>query len=407
MNSRTITRAEYEDISYPGLGLTFEKARKLKEFLDSKKLSKALDFKLSGIKTGSYVGVIKYSDFQLNIIPKIIGDTNSVCLENLAFMLSYTRQLTIHTTGAAQLTNCQNPFLEVLIAHYADVLLKALSRQVPHRYEPREENLATIKGKILFAQNIRHNFGNLAQTYCQFDEFTSDNLLNQTLKFVSHALQKLTGVSQTRQKLLKINAVYDEVTLRPITYAETQKIILNRNQTIFKEPLELAQMFLQNSTISLHNHTFTNLAILFDMNKLFEEFVYVALKRTYPKWNIKAQNTKLIISSINNIPNTDYTIRPDIIVNGNTIIDTKYKIIDLPNHKPSEADIYQMLAYSKFYGVKNIILCYPTYQKNYHLLSVLEDNDCSITLLTLDLHQKLTKKYIQDKFISYFQSNIF
>ena len=49
MNSRTITRAEYEDISYPGLGLTFEKARKLKELLDSKKLSKALDFKLSGI----------------------------------------------------------------------------------------------------------------------------------------------------------------------------------------------------------------------------------------------------------------------------------------------------------------------------------------------------------------------
>lgn len=399
MNSRTITRAEYEDISYPGLGLTFEKARKLKEFLDSKKLSKALDFKLSGIKTGSYVGVIKYADFQLNIIPKIIGDTNSVCLENLAFMLSYTRQLTIHTTGAAQLTNCQNPFLEVLIAHYADVFLKALSRQVPHRYEPREENLATIKGKILFAQNIRHNFGNLARTYCKFDEFTPDNLLNQTLKFVSHALQKLTSVSQTRQKLLKINAVYDEVTLRPITYAETQKIILNRNQTIFKEPLELAQMFLQNSTISLHNHTFTNLAILFDMNKLFEEFVYMALKRTYPKWNIKAQNAKLIIASINNIPNTDYTIRPDIIVNGNTIIDTKYKIIDLPNKRPSESDIYQMLAYAKFYGIKNIILCYPTYQKNYNHLSVLEDKGCSITLLTLDLHQKLTEQNIYLTFV--------
>lgn len=44
MNSRTITRAEYEDISYPGLGLTFEKARKLKEFLDSKKTFQSLGF---------------------------------------------------------------------------------------------------------------------------------------------------------------------------------------------------------------------------------------------------------------------------------------------------------------------------------------------------------------------------
>lgn len=402
MASQPITKTEYKDISYSELGLTFEKARKLKEFLDSKKLSKALDFKLSGIKTGSYVGVIKYADFQLNIIPKIIGDTDSVCLENLAFMLSYTRQLTIHTTGQAQLTNCQNPFLEVLIAHYADVLLKALSRQVPHSYETRAENLATIKGKILFAQNIRHNFGNLARTYCQFDEFTPDNLINQTFKFVSHALHKLTSVSQTRQKLLKINAVYDEVTLRPITYTETQKIILQRNQTIFKEPLELAQMFLQNSTISLHNHTFTNLAILFDMNKLFEEFVYMALKRTYPKWNIKAQNSKRIIQSIGDIPDTAYTIRPDIIVNGNTIIDTKYKIIDLPNKRPSESDIYQMLAYSRFYGIKNIILCYPAYQKNYHLLSVLEDKECSITLLTLDLHKKLTESYLQRIFYESF-----
>lgn len=392
MASQPITKTEYKDISYSELGLTFEKARKLKEFLDSKKLSKALDFKLSGIKTGSYVGVIKYADFQLNIIPKIIGDTDSVCLENLAFMLSYTRQLTIHTTGQAQLTNCQNPFLEVLIAHYADVLLKALSRQVPHSYETREENLSTIKGKILFAQNIRHNFGNLARTYCQFDEFTPDNLLNQTLKFVSYALQKLTGIPQTRQKLLKISAVYDKVTLRPVAYTETQKIILNRNQTIFNEPLELAQMFLQNSTISLHNHTFTNLAILFDMNKLFEEFVYMALKHTYPQWNIKAQNSKSIIQSIGGIPDTAYTIRPDIIVNENTIIDTKYKIIDLPNHKPSEADIYQMLAYAKFYGIKNIILCYPRYQQHYNHATVLEDKNCSITLLTIDLHQKLTEE---------------
>lgn len=402
MNSRTITRAEYEDISYPGLGLTFEKARKLKEFLDSKKLSKALDFKLSGIKTGSYVGVIKYSDFQLNIIPKIIGDTNSVCLENLAFMLSYTHQLEIHTTAQAQVTKTQNPFLEVLIAHYADILLKALSRHIPHSYETREENLPTIKGKILFAQHFRQNFANLSRTYCQFDEFTTDNLLNQTLKFVAHALQKLTSVSQTRQKLLKINAIYDDVTLRAVSYTETQKIILNRNQTIFKEPLELAQMFLQNSTISLHNHTFTNLAILFDMNKLFEEFVYMALKRTYPQWNIKAQNTKLIITSINNIPNTDYTIRPDIVVNGNTIIDTKYKIIDLPNKKPSEADIYQMLAYSKFYGIKNIILCYPKYHQNYNRATALEDKNCSITLLTLDLHQKLTETYLQRIFYESF-----
>lgn len=396
-----ITTKEWDKVSYQTLGLNQEHAKKFQKFLEEKQLTHALDFGLEGITTCAHVGIIRFADFQLNILPKIIGEEDSLCLENLMFMLRYTRKLEIHSMDSAEISQTKQPFLEVLIAHYANILLNALQRHIPHQYETQEDNLPTVKGRILFAKNHLVNAANLARTYCQFDEFTPDNLLNQTLKFVSHALQKLTSVSQTRQKLLKINAVYDEVTLRSVAYTETQKIILNRNQTIFKEPLELAQMFLQNSTISLHNHTFTNLAILFDMNKLFEEFVATALEKAFPG-QVQTQKSRTIIDSIGGYANTSYSIRPDILFQNDTIIDTKYKILDLPNNKPSEADIYQMLAYSKFYGVKNIILCYPTYQKNYHLLSVLEDNDCSITLLTLDLHQKLTETYLQRIFYESF-----
>lgn len=396
-----ITTKEWDKVSYQTLGLNQEHAKKFQKFLEEKQLAHALDFGLEGITTCAHVGIIRFADFQLNILPKIIGEEDSLCLENLMFMLRYTRKLEIHSMDSAEISQTKQPFLEVLIAHYANILLNALQRHIPHQYETQEDNLPTVKGRILFAKNHLVNAANLARTYCQFDEFTPDNLLNQTLKFVSHALQKLTSVSQTRQKLLKINAVYEDVTLRPVAYAETQKIILNRNHTMFKEPLELAQMFLQHSTISLHNHTFTNLAILFDMNKLFEEFVATALEQAFPG-QVKIQNKLKIIEDIDGIPGTSYTIRPDILFGKDTIIDTKYKRLSLPEDKPSEADIYQMLAYSKFYGVKNIILCYPTYQKNYHLLSVLEDNDCSITLLTLDLHQKLTESYLQRIFYESF-----
>lgn len=398
---KQILTKEWDKVSYQTLGLNQEHAKKFQKFLEEKQLAHALDFGLEGITTCAHVGIIRFADFQLNILPKIIGEEDSLCLENLMFMLRYTRKLEIHSMDSAEISQTKQPFLEVLIAHYANILLNALQRHIPHQYETQEDNLPTVKGRILFAKNHLVNAANLARTYCQFDEFTPDNLLNQTLKFVSHALQKLTSVSQTRQKLLKINAVYEDVTLRPVAYAETQKIILNRNHTMFKEPLELAQMFLQNSTISLHNHTFTNLAILFDMNKLFEEFVATALEQAFPG-QVKIQNKLKIIEDIDGIPGTSYTIRPDILFGKDTIIDTKYKRLSLPEDKPSEADIYQMLAYSKFYGVKNIILCYPTYQKNYHLLSVLEDNDCSITLLTLDLHQELTESYLQRIFYESF-----
>ena len=385
-----ITTKEWDKVSYQTLGLNQEHAKKFQKFLEEKQLTHALDFGLEGITTCAHVGIIRFADFQLNILPKIIGEEDSLCLENLMFMLRYTRKLEIHSMDSAEISQTKQPFLEVLIAHYANILLNALQRHIPHQFETQEDNLPTVKGRILFAKNHLVNAANLARTYCQFDEFTPDNLLNQTLKFVSHALQKLTSVSQTRQKLLKINAVYEDVTLRPVAYAETQKIILNRNHTMFKEPLELAQMFLQNSTISLHNHTFTNLAILFDMNKLFEEFVATALEQAFPG-QVKIQNKLKIIEDIDGIPGTSYTIRPDILFGKDTIIDTKYKRLSLPEDKPSEADIYQMLAYNRFYNRKNIILCYPMTDEYYPRTTILEKKSISLMLLTLNIHQLLTK----------------
>ena len=384
---KQITTQEWKKISYAELGLNQEQAKSFKNFLEDKGLTTALDFQLDGIKTEAYVGTIRFADFQLNILPKIIGGNDSSCLENLMFMLRYTKKLEIHTIDSAEISKTKQPFLEILIAHYANILLNALQRHIPHHYETKEENLSAVRGRILFAENQLVNMGNLARVYCQFDEFTSDNLLNQTFKFVAQALCLLTAVPATRARLNKILAIYEDVELRAISYAQAKKILLNRNQLIFKDVLDLALLFLQHSTISLHNKTFTNLAILFDMNKLFEEFVATALEKAFPG-QVQTQQSRRIIDSIGGHANTSYSIRPDILFRHNTIIDTKYKILDLPDNKPSEADIYQMLAYNRFFNRQNIILCYPTFKQNYSQTTILETPNMRISLITIDLRKK-------------------
>ncbi len=388
---KQIKTKEWTKISYQELGLNQEQAKKFQQFLADKKLSQAIDFQLDGISTCAHVGLIRFADFQLNILPKIIGEEDSVCLENLMFMLRYTNKLEIHPLETAQITSTRQPFLEILITHYANILLNALSRHIPHKYETFEDNLSTIKGKICFPQHFKQNAANSAKIYCQFDEFTPNNLLNQTLLFVTHALQGLTQCQGTRNRLAKIKAIYEDVDLRVVFYNQTKKIILNRNQTIFKDPLALARLFLQHCSISLHNHTFSNLAILFDMNKLFEEFVATALSKVFPG-QVKAQKERTIIESIAGHPNTQYTIRPDILFRNDTIIDTKYKILDLPNNKPSEADIYQMLTYNRFFKRRNIILCYPTFKQNYSQTTILETPNIQIRLITIDLHWETTEQ---------------
>lgn len=396
-----ITRHEWEKISYQELGLNQEQVQSFKKFLEDKELTTVLDFQLDGAQIGAHVGIIRFANFQLNILPKIIGENDSICLENLMFMLCYTRKLEIHSMDSAEISKTQQPFLEILIAHYANMLLNALQRHIPHHYETREDNLSTVKGRILFAKNHLLNTANLARVYCQFDEFSPNNLLNRTFKFVAHALRRLTISSTTRAFLDKILAIYDDVELRPISYSQAKTILLNRNQLIFKDCLDLVLLFLQHCTISLHDKNFINLAILFDMNKLFEEFVATGLENSFPR-QVETQKPRAIIENIGGYPKTKYEIQPDILFRNDTIIDTKYKIIDLPRKKPSSEDIYQMLAYHYFYKHPKIILCYPTYQKNYNRVSVLEDKGCSITLLTLDLHQKLTEPYLQRIFYESF-----
>ena len=394
---KQIKTKEWTKISYQELGLNQEQAKKFQRFLADKNLSHAIDFQLDGISTCAHVGIIRFADFQLNILPKIIGEEDSVCLENLMFMLRYTNELEIHPLETAKITSTRQPFLEILITHYANILLNALSRHIPHKYETFEDNLSTIKGKICFPQHFKQNAANSAKIYCQFDEFTPNNLLNQTLLFVTHALYTLTQIQGTRHKLATIKAIYEDVDLRVVSYNQTKKIILNRNQTIFKDPLALARLFLQHSSISLHNYTFSNLAILFDMNKLFEEFVATALTKVFPG-QVVAQREQTIVENIGGFPNTKYTIRPDILFREDTIIDTKYKILNLPENKPSEADIYQMLAYARFYKRPNVILCYPTFRQNYPKTVILKDQAIYLNLITLNIHQKLSEQGIQNIF---------
>lgn len=399
---KQITTQEWKKISYAELGLNQEQAKSFKNFLEDKDLKTALDFQLDGIKTEAHVGIIRFADFQLNILPKIIGENASSCLENLMFMLRYTKKLDIHTMDSAEISKTKQPFLEILIARYANILLNALQRHIPHHYETKEDNLPAVRGRILFAKNQLANMGNLARVYCQFDEFTSDNLLNQTFKFVAQALCLLTAVPATRARLNKILAIYEDVELRPISYVQAKKILLNRNQLIFKDVLDLALLFLQHTTISLHNKTFTNLAILFDMNKLFEEFVAAALEKAFPG-QVRTQKSLTIIDSIDGYTNTSYSIRPDILFRNDTIIDTKYKILDLPDNKPSEADIYQMLAYNRFFNRRNIILCYPTSKQYYPQTTILEDDSIRLSLLTLNILQHLDSHYIQEMLCNHFK----
>ncbi len=98
------------------------------------------------------------------------------------------------------------------------------------------------------------------------------------------------------------------------------------------------------------------IALLFDMNTLWEEYIYrMLIKTNQSEYEIHAQ-------SKDNFWETK-TIRPDIVLNCKIckkpmfIIDTKWKVIK--NTQPSDDDLKQMYAYNQYWNVNKSMLLYP------------------------------------------------
>ena len=161
------TLKEYEKLEKSGICCDLAG---LEKYLERNNLSSALKITPTGIKANYHVGVIKYKNFQLQILPKLIAEKendedkqNEQILKNLIFMLSYTKKLDIKTTESVNLSKSQNPFLEVLIKEFANSLFDALKRLTPKNYIREEDNLSYLRGKIRFSDNIRYNCVNQAK----------------------------------------------------------------------------------------------------------------------------------------------------------------------------------------------------------------------------------------------------
>lgn len=367
---------------------------KLHNYLECQKLTSALRVTHNGIETSSWVGVIKYKNTHFQILPKLIcnGEDKENILKNLIFMLSYTKKLDIKASNEARLSTAKNPFIEILIREYAKSLFECLKRLTPKKYVREEDNLNYLKGKIKFTENIRHNSSNQAKFYCEYDEFSENNLLNQLFLFVSTCLYNISNDSYNKKTLKFIMNYYSDIQLVRFDRFKAEKIKLSRNQELFRKPFNLAKMFVERTSVDLSKNKFENITLIWDMNKLFEEFIFEIMKKSQNEWGwefVAQKRKQLLCGDTNKKRNTFVDIYCKRSSDGYSIIlDTKYKKLKSSDDF-SNADVFQVSSYCLLHGVKHAILLYPRYDEekpiipDYHLNT--EDKNYKINFKTVNL----------------------
>ncbi|MCY3621367.1 MAG: hypothetical protein OXH68_06600 [Gammaproteobacteria bacterium] len=103
-------------------------------------------------------------------------------------------------------------------------------------------------------------------------------------------------------------------------------------------------------------------ALLFPMNDLFEEFVGLTLRAAVSPQPVYLQHTGRY--ALEGQQRRLFALRPDIVVKGDLVIDTKWKELkpDEPRLGVEQTDVYQMLAYARAYEAKRLVLLYPWHE---------------------------------------------
>src|SRR5207237_9425779 len=80
-------------------------------------------------------------------------------------------------------------------------------------YVEHEQNLAAVRGRIAFVQDVSADLILRHRTYCRYAELTWDVPENQVIRQVAHSLGRWDFAPGLRMRLTEIDAAISEITL--------------------------------------------------------------------------------------------------------------------------------------------------------------------------------------------------
>lgn len=364
------------------------------------------------IKVKNYVGVIETQEgLHLEILPKIhtgkttikeeLDETKMIFLK----MLKHLKNSPFVNISKAHIeTQKDFPILEVFIKSYIQEAETVFNYGVKSNYVLKEENIPYLKGKLKINENIKFNFADKSKFYCEYSEYSPDIPANRLVKSTLLKLMKLTNSYSSYYSINKVLSHLEEVSSSLNIKDDLLKVQQpSRLLSKYKMLLLWSEIFLTNKSFTNFKGDNLNMAILFPMEKVFEDYIAHLFKKYSDGYRIKIQDKSYFLVDKHK-GQKKFSLRPDIVLDKveqkKKIIDTKWKLLDensfRGNYNISSADMYQLYAYGKRYAYNdysnenpNLVLLYPS-NPNFtkKLDNFIYEGDLELEVIPFDLSGK-------------------
>ena len=361
--------------------LIFEKLQEfLQSFVPEDDSSDALDFMKISYKRGvgttiqmkNYVGVIQMQNgYQIQILPKITfhdgsqgrakDQTKEIFLKMLRSMKDFPCKV-FHTSNVK--VDRMNLY-EIFINMYVQEVRALSKKGLKSAYILQEDNLRFYKGKMLISQQIKKNAAHKERFYVSYDEYQINRPENRLIKSTLLKLQKLSNNAANLKEIRQLLTYFELVEPSVHYQKDFDSVVLDRNTRDYENAIKWSKVFLMNKSFTAFSGETASRALLFPMEKVFEAYVADHMKKIMKgtEWTVSTQDKGHYLFQT---PRKQFALRPDIVIERPgqppIILDTKWKrLTNEPrkNYGISQADMYQMYAYSKKYHIPDIWLLYP------------------------------------------------
>ncbi|WP_347989938.1 hypothetical protein [Methylomonas sp. AM2-LC] len=336
--------------------------------------AKALEWGRDSVKFAQFCGSIAIGQDCIEILPKIYRrEANyGICRDILIKMLYAAKWLQPHKCGSGAINLQKHRLLDVFVLQFCDELFLQLRQGMIKRYVRRSDNLPVLRGKLLIDQQLKINIAHKERVYCEYHELVSDNQPNRIIKYVLKVLLKSAHAGSVRKRLTELLYSFEAVQNRIFVKADVEKLVLDRSSNRFANIFEQCKWFLSGLSPDVFAGDNRSLVLLFDMNRLFEEFIARKLKTKAWQHGYKLRTqgpTKHLVLNEKSDEKA-FLLKPDITLldeqsEVRAVLDTKWKLLDAVDNKKniSQSDLYQMISYAVRYQCSDLHLLYPAHER--------------------------------------------